>query len=63
MSIRQAITVVPAVFLFLLLSSATFNIPSKALGEETIRVAVPLFPALGFPMKSEEVLSLRGVRL
>jgi len=50
MSIRQAITVVPTVFLFLLLSSATFNRPSKALGEETIRVAVPLFSALGFPL-------------
>ena len=38
-----------AVLFFLLFPAITF-VPAHVLGEETIRVAVPLFPALGFPL-------------
>jgi len=50
MSTRQAMAIMLAVLFFLLFPSVTFNTASKAFGEETIRVAVPLFPALAFPL-------------
>lgn len=49
MSITRFLGSIPAIVFFLLTAALPFVIQPKASAQESIRVAVPLFPALAFP--------------